>query len=105
MVSENRGEEMLTLHNEFKEKLQQIAQLSSRVNSNDKQKILDMMKEHVEEIQELYSRNNDHWAIETADLIVLCYELFIMEDIDIDDIFTQCLPRFDKKLAKLAAEG
>jgi hypothetical protein len=96
---------MLTLHNEFKEKLQQITELSSRVNSNNKQKILDMMKEHLEEIQDLYNRNNDHWAIETADLIVLCYELLIMEDKDIDDIFTRCLPRFDKKLVKLAAEG
>ena len=96
---------MLALHNEFKEKLQQITELSSRVNSNDKQKILDMMKEHIEEIRDLYSRNNDHWAIETADLIVLCYELLIMEEKDIDDVFTRCLPRFDKKLAKLAAEG
>ena len=96
---------MLTSHNEFKEKLQQITELSSRVNSKDKQKILDMMKEHIEEIQNLYSRNNDYWAIETADLIVLCYELLIMEEKDIDDVFTRCLPRFDKKLAKLAAEG
>ena len=96
---------MLTLHNEFKEKLQQITELSSRVNSNNKQKILDMMKEHLEEIQDLYNRNNDHWAIETADLSVLCYELLIMGEKDIDDIFTRCLPRFDKKLAKLAAEG
>jgi len=96
---------MLTLHNEFKTKLQQITELSNRVNNNDKQKILDMMKEHVQEIQELYSENNDHWAIETADLVVLCYELLIMEDMDIDDVFTKCLPRFDKKLTKLAEEG
>ena len=96
---------MLTLHDEFKVKLQQIAELSRKVNNNDKQKILDMMKEHVQEIQELYIKNNNHWAIEAADLIVLCYELFIMEDIDIDDVFTRCLPRFDKKLTKLAKEG
>ena len=96
---------MLTLHNEFKTKLQQITELSNRVNNNDKQKILDMMKEHVQEIQELYSENNDHWAIETADLVVLCYELLIMEDMDIDDVFTKCFPRFDKKLAELAEEG
>jgi|GEM_PF-1137743 len=96
---------MLTLHNEFRNKLQQITELSSRVNNNDKQKILDMMKEHVQEIQELCNENNDHWAIETADLVVLCYELLIMEDMDIDDVFIRCLPRFDKKLAKLTEEG
>jgi len=28
-----------------------------------------------------------------------------MEDMDIDDVFIRCLPRFDKKLAKLAEEG
>jgi len=95
---------MLTLHNEFRDKLQQITELSRRVN-NDKQKILDMMKEHVQEIQDLYNENNDHWAIETADLVVLSYELLIMEDMDIDDVFIRCLPRFDKKLAKLAEEG
>ena len=93
---------MLTLHNEFKEKLQNITNLSSRVNSNDKQKIISMMKEHVDEIEELYSENNNHWAIETADLIVLCYELLISENKDIDNVFTKCLPRFDKKLQHLA---
>jgi len=44
---------MLTLHNEFRNKLQQTTELSRRVNNNDKQKILDMMKEHVQEIQDL----------------------------------------------------
>jgi hypothetical protein len=92
---------MLTLHNEFKENLHQITKLSSIVNSNDKQKILEMIKDHVEEIQDLYSINNDHWAIETADLIILCYEFLIMENIDIDDIFTQCIPRFYKKLTSI----
>jgi len=92
---------MKTLQPEFKEKIQHITQLSMEVNNNDKQKILDMMKQHVEEIQELYDKNNDHWAIETADLIVLCYELLISENKDIDDVFTRCLPRFDKKLNML----
>ena len=95
---------MLTLQNEFKVKLQQITELSNRVNNNDKQKILAMIKDHVEEIEELYNDCNDHWAIETADLIVLCYELLISENKDIDDIFTRCLPRFDKKLNMLVKQ-
>ena len=95
---------MLTLHNEFKDKLQEITELSKKVNKNPRQKILDMMKEHTIEIEDLYNEKNDHWAVETADLIVLCFELLIMENMHIDNVFAECLPRFDKKLAKLAGE-
>jgi len=61
-----------------------------------------MMKEHIGEIEERYNNNDEHWAIETADLIVLCYELLLLENKDIDDIFARCLPRFDVKLRELA---
>ena len=71
---------MLTLHNEFKDKLNQITELSKKVNKNDKQKIFDMIKEHIIEIEELYNNNNDHWIIETADLIILAYEFMILND-------------------------
>ena len=64
--------------------------------------ILEMMKEHVEEIEELYNDKNEHWTIETADLIVLCYELLLLENKNIDDVFNRCLPRFDVKLKRLA---
>lgn len=60
-----------------------------------------MMNDHVFEIEELYNEKNEHWAIETADLIVLCYELLLMESKDIDDVFARCLPRFDIKLKGL----
>ncbi len=95
---------MKTLQPEFKNKIQQITKLSMKVNSDDKHKILSMIQDHAEEIQELYNKGNDHWAVETADLIVLCFELLISEHKDIDDVFTRCLPRFDKKLEKLVKE-
>jgi len=93
---------MKTIHHKFEEKLNEITELSNKINKNDKQKILEMMKEHIVEIEELYDDKNEHWAIETADLIVLCYELLLMEDKDIDDVFNRCLPRFDDKLKRLA---
>jgi len=93
---------MQTLHKELKDKLKEITELSSKINKNDNRKILEMMKEHVEEIEERYSNNDEHWAIETADLIVLCYELLLSENKDIDDVFNRCLPRFDVKLRRLA---
>jgi len=93
---------MLTLQPEFKDKLKEITELSNKINKNDNRKILEMMKEHVEEIEELYTNKDEHWAIETADLIVLCYELLLLENKDIDDVFNRCLPRFDIKLKRLA---
>jgi phosphoribosyl-ATP pyrophosphohydrolase len=93
---------MLTLHHEFKEKLKKITALSNKINKNDTNKILEMMKEHIVEIEERYQNNDEHWTIETADLIVLCYELLMMENKDIDDVFNKCLPRFDVKLKRLA---
>jgi len=93
---------MLTLHNEFKVKLKEMANLSNKINKNDTRKILDMMTEHIAEIDERYTNKDEHWAIETADLIVLCYELLIMENKDIEEIFDRCLPRFDVKLKRLA---
>jgi phosphoribosyl-ATP pyrophosphohydrolase len=100
-----KGESVLTSHTEFRDRIQHITTLSRQVNGNDKQKILDMIKEHTKEIQHLYNENNTHWAIETADLIVLCYELLLMEDMDIDEVFNKCLPRFDKKLNQMLKEG
>jgi hypothetical protein len=93
---------MKTLNSDFKNKLIEITELSRRINKDDKHKILQMMKDHVDEIKELYENNNEHWAIETADLIVLSFELLLMEDKDIDNVFRRCLPRFDTKLMRLA---
>ena len=64
-------------------KLKEITELSNKINKNDNHKILKMMKEHIEEIEERYNNNDEHWTIETADLIVLCFELLLMENKDI----------------------
>ena len=93
---------MQILYEEFKTKLEEITKLSNKINKNDNRKILDMMKEHIEEIDERYSNNDEHWAIETADLIILSYELILLENKDIDYVFNRCLPRFDVKLKRLA---
>jgi hypothetical protein len=95
---------MNTVTAEFHTKLQEISLLSKKINKNDKHKILEMMKAHVEEIEERYNNKDEHWVIETADLIVLCYELLLIEKKDIEDVFHRCLPRFDVKLKRLAAD-
>ena len=92
---------MQTLQVDFKNKILEISELSSRINKNDNNKILEMIKDHIQEIEERYNNKDEHWTIETADLIVLCYELLILENYDIDNVFSKCLPRFDVKLRGL----
>jgi hypothetical protein len=93
---------MKTISSEFVVKLHEITKLSAKINKNDNQKIIDMMVDHIAEINTRYHNQDDHWAIETADLIVLCYELLLLENKDIDNVFNKCLPRFDVKLKRLA---
>ena len=93
---------MDTLKNDFKKKLIEISNLSYKINRRDKTKIIKLIKEHIKEIEELYNKNDEHWTIETADLIILCYELLILEKKDIDKVFNKCLPRYDVKLKRLA---
>ena len=93
---------MNTLQSEFKKKLIEISNLSDKINKQDKTKIIKLIKEHIKEIEELYNKNDEHWTIETADLIILCYELLILEKKDIDKVFNKCLPRYDVKLKRLA---
>ena len=92
---------MRVLDDDFKREVKSITQLSAQVNEHHEKKILTMMKDHVDEIIELYERDNDHYQIETADLIVLCFELLFMDNDDINPIFTKCLPRFYKKLNEI----
>ena len=89
---------MYVLQDEFERELKNITELSSQVNKNHEQKILTMMKDHIDEIIELYQEGSDHYRIETADLIVLSFELLLLKNDNIDTVFTKCLPRFYKKL-------
>jgi hypothetical protein len=93
---------MDTLKIDFKNKLMEISKLSDKINKHDKNRLLDLIKEHIKEIEELYKKSNEHWTIETADLIILCYELLILENKNIDEVFNKCLPRYDIKLKRLA---
>ena len=61
-----------------------------------------MIKSHSDEIKELYNLENEHWAIETADRIVLCFELLVTNKKDINEVFSKATPRFFKKLNELS---
>ena len=92
---------MVHLTNEFEQQLKKLSYLSNKINHGDNRRLLQLIKAHAKEIEELYHTNNEHWMIETADLIILCYELLILENKDMDKVFQECLPRYDKKFKKL----
>lgn len=92
---------MKVLSDDFKQQVVEIMHLSKKVNGNDSSKILDMICKHAEEISQLYSQNDNHWRMETADLLVLCCELLLMHNQNVDDIVTRCLPRFYNKLHRI----
>lgn len=100
-IGKNESNIMMHLTNEFEQQLRKISYLSNKINHGDNKKLLRLIKAHTKEIEELYDANNEHWTIEAADLIILCYELLILENKDIGSVFQECLPRYDKKFKEL----
>lgn len=90
---------MKCLHDDFFSELQSITELSAQKNGKlHSEKLLEMISSHSEEISELYFAKNPHFAVETADLLILCLELLIEEGKDIDETIALALPRFYNKL-------
>ena len=71
---------------EFEHEIKKITKLSAEVNGEDAEKILEMMQDHAIEITELYKQDDEHYMVETADLIVLCFELLFMKNIDVNEL-------------------
>ncbi len=84
-------------------KLQQIHKMSVERNKDKNishtQILFNMMRHHIKEIGELLKDNNSHSFIETGDLIVLCMELLLDNNQDLNDILNICFQRFKKKLS------
>lgn len=68
------------------------------------QVLLDLMAEHIEEIRELHGSKNDHYLVETGDLLILCLELLAEAKADPDFIMDKCYKRYNKKLYGLIKE-
>ncbi|MCD4781518.1 MAG: hypothetical protein K8S27_13370 [Candidatus Omnitrophica bacterium] len=75
------------------------------VQVGHQERLLDLMRHHVDEIQELLSREDKHGLVETGDLLILCFELLLEHDASIDDILRQCFDRYKKKLTSLMDES
>lgn len=90
------------------ERIKKIHQLSTRVNGGSgarhQQRLLELMRDHVAEIQDLVTAQNDHYLVETGDLLILCFELLLEGQADIDAVIEKCFGRYERKLSQLMTD-
>ncbi len=87
------------------ERIREIHRTSARYNKmigyDHQQRLLELMRKHVDEIQVLATQKDAHYLIETGDLLILCYELLLEGGGSIDGISEVCFGRYEKKLKEL----
>ena len=97
------------LQKKFLARTKNIHELSrlynKKLKNNHKKRLLELMKEHVEEITKLSNKNNRHYLTETGDLIILCFELLIENKVSINKVLLKCFKRYETKLPKLIKES
>ncbi len=64
-------------------------------------RLIELAQEHTEEIRQLFQDKNDHYLIETGDLVILCLEVLLENNKSIDEVLTRCFQRYEKKLPEL----
>lgn len=84
------------------QRLEAIHKLSQEYNrklkKDHRNRLIELMKEHAGEIEELFRQDNPHYLTETGDLIILCLELLLENNQPIDEIMEKCFQRYEKKL-------
>ena len=97
------------LKKEAVERIRRIHRLSRAYNKRKElghgQKLLEMMKHHVVEIEELLKKQDRHALVETGDLVVLCCEMLMENKASVDGMLLRSLDRFEKKLNRLKRKG
>lgn len=89
------------------EKIKELNELSFKLNDGRKETMsytLESIKEHAEEINQLFLANNDHWAVETGDLMIHCMKMLLMYGFNLNEMFDKCCKRFENKISKLIKE-
>ena len=96
------------LSKEALQRLEAIHKLSQEYNRKLKKdhrtRLIELMKEHAGEIDELFRQDNPHYLTETGDLIILCMELLHENNQSIDEIMEKCFQRYENKLPILIGE-
>lgn len=86
-------------------RIKAIHQLSQRVNAMlgkpHQGRLLELMRKHIDEIEQLAAQQDPHYVIETGDLLILCFELLLEGGADIEEVSLTCFERYEKKLMEL----
>jgi hypothetical protein len=87
-----------------KEKIRRVHALSEEYNGKDRphtEVLLELVKKHAEEIEELYNQGDEQFGVEVGDLLILCHELLLEHGKDPDQVMDLCYGRYMNKLAEL----
>ena len=71
------------------------------VGKPHQERLLELMRKHVDEIEELAGTEDPHYLIETGDLLILCFELLLEGGADVDGVTEKCFGRYEEKLKDL----
>ena len=87
------------------ERIRGIHDLSREFNAltgkPHQERLLELMRAHIPEIEELAREGDPHYLIETGDLLILCFELLLEGKADIDEVTRKCFERYENKLTGL----
>lgn len=82
-------------------KIEELNKLSLKANKT-KNKLddytLKSMKEHADEIKQLFFKNDPHWAVETGDLMIHCMKILRLHGYNLNKISLKSCKRFENKL-------
>lgn len=87
------------------ERIKKVHQLSRVYNGPSKKKhlkkLLSLVREHAREITLLHKKKDQHYLVETGDLLILCLEILLEAGASIDAMTLRCCKRYEKKLTFL----
>ncbi len=93
------------ISSEGEERLRGIHQLSreynKRVDMPHTQRLFSLMRKHIDEIEGLWKKGDDHFLVETGDLLILGFEMLLEYQRSLDETLLLCFERYEKKLSQL----
>lgn len=91
------------------DRIKGIHQMSQKFNATvgkpHQERLLELMRKHVDEIEELAAAKDPHHLIEIGDLLILCFELLLEGKADIDEVILECFGRYERKLKGLIEQA
>jgi len=94
-----------SLTDHAKEQIRRIHALSDK-HSRSHQKthmetLLELVAEHADEVAQLYADKDQHYLVETGDLLILCLEILAESNTSADALMDKCYKRYFDKLSFL----